>query len=113
MLLGIATLMAAVPIDLGIAHQAGAALTLGGGDVLAWTARGAQWRKRSRVRDRERHAWRVDVDEQGLAVGEKQTPGQLAFPVVALRPDRVDLSRGRDALEMIDRIVRVLVLADE
>lgn len=38
MLLGIATLMAAVPLSLGIAHQAGAVLVLGAGVGLAWTS---------------------------------------------------------------------------
>jgi cytochrome c oxidase assembly protein subunit 15 len=39
MMLGIATLMAAVPLSLGVLHQAGAALTLGAAVLLAWTAR--------------------------------------------------------------------------
>jgi cytochrome c oxidase assembly protein subunit 15 len=69
MLLGIATLMAAVPIDLGIAHQAGAALTLAAATVLAWTARRSSPEAVPGAADRQGHAWRVDVEEQGLAVG--------------------------------------------
>lgn len=37
--LGIATLMARVPVDLGIAHQAGAAIVLGVATTFAWRAR--------------------------------------------------------------------------
>ena len=39
MLLGIATLMMAAPVGLGILHQGGAVLTLGAATALAWSAR--------------------------------------------------------------------------
>jgi cytochrome c oxidase assembly protein subunit 15 len=69
MLLGIVTLVHAAPIGLGIAHQAGAVLTLGAAALLAWTVRRSGPEALPGASHRQGHARRVDVEEQNLAVG--------------------------------------------
>lgn len=71
MLLGIATLIAAVPLGLGIAHQAGAVVTLAVAVALAWTARRSGAEAVPGTANRQRHPGRVDVQEQDLAVGRE------------------------------------------
>jgi cytochrome c oxidase assembly protein subunit 15 len=72
MLLGIATLLAAVPLHLGVLHQAGAVLVLAAATALAWQARrlprlGAE--AAPGAAHGQGHARRIDVEEQHLAVG--------------------------------------------
>jgi cytochrome c oxidase assembly protein subunit 15 len=69
LLLGIVTLLAAAPAGLGVAHQAGAVLTLAAAVVLAWTARRSGPEAGPGAADRKRDPRRVDVQEQNLAIG--------------------------------------------